>query len=199
MWRPQPTSIGCARLSARPMLAGVGILAVLVLVLLPISAAPSEWVPPVGPPGAPPRVVAGFDPPAAPWLPGHRGVDLATTVGATVRAPAAGVVAFAGPVAGRGVVSVRHAGGLVTTYEPVRTTVGAGTLVHQGQPIGSVDRFAVWHRTCPTVGSVTCLHWGARREGTYVDPLGLLAPPRVRLLPSEPSALSPHARGWAWR
>jgi hypothetical protein len=28
-----------------------------------------------------------------------------------------------------------------------------------------------------------CLHWGLRRGETYLDPMTLLSPPRVRLLP----------------
>ena len=59
--------------------------------------------------------------PDAPFGPGHRGVDLAGSVGAAgARRPAAGTVVFAGPVAGHGVVSVQHDDGLRTTYEPRR-------------------------------------------------------------------------------
>src|SRR5690242_1626756 len=58
-----------------------------------------------------PTVVRGFQPPPQPWLPGHRGVDLAAPVGAIVRAAGPGVVRFAGPLAGRGVVSIDHDGG----------------------------------------------------------------------------------------
>jgi len=43
-----------------------------------------------------PAVVRGFDPPPRPWLPGHRGVDLAAVPGAAVRSAGAGVVRFAG-------------------------------------------------------------------------------------------------------
>src|SRR5262245_12739119 len=77
-------------------------------------------------------VVRGFDPPARPWLRGHRGVDLAGTGGQEVRSAGAGVVAYAGVVAGRGVVSVRHPSGLRTTYEPVTATVGIGQTVGVG-------------------------------------------------------------------
>src|SRR5690349_22598605 len=65
------------------------------------------------------RVVRRFDPPARPWLPGHRGADLAAAPGAVIRAAGAGTIVFSGRVAGRGVVSVAHPGGLRTTYEPV--------------------------------------------------------------------------------
>src|SRR5688500_11978557 len=65
------------------------------------------------------RVVRRFDPPPRPWLPGHRGTDLAAAPGSVVRAAGAGTIVFAGQVAGRGVVSVAHSGGLRTTYEPV--------------------------------------------------------------------------------
>lgn len=148
------------------------------------------WVLPVGPEHGPPRVLTGFDPPALPWLPGHRGVDLAAAAGEPVRAAGDGVVAFAGPVAGRGVISLRHPGGVVTTYEPVRAEVGAGAVVRAGRIIGTVSPATVVHRSCPQ----TCLHWGARRDGRYIDPLSLVAPRPVRLLPGPPRVL-PWASG----
>jgi murein DD-endopeptidase MepM/ murein hydrolase activator NlpD len=108
---------------------------------------------------------------------GHRGVDLAGTPGAAVLSAGAGVVAFAGMVAGRPVVSVDHAGGLRTTYEPVSPTVGAGQTVARGSPLGTL---VPGHAGC-AVGA--CLHWGLRRGEDYLDPLSLLRVPRVRLLP----------------
>src|SRR3954451_12807165 len=74
----------------------------------------------------PPAVVRRFEPPPRPWLPGHRGVDLGGRPAEVVHAAGSGTVAFAGTVAGRGVVSVDHAGGLRTTYEPVHPLVAAG-------------------------------------------------------------------------
>jgi plasmid stability protein len=126
--------------------------------------------------GTPP-VVRAFDPPAAPWLPGHRGVDLAGAPNDPVRAAAAGVVAFAGTVAGRGVVSVDHAGGLRTTYEPVTADVQISDVVRLGSPLGTLD---AGHAGC---NAAACLHWGLRRGATYLDPLLLLRPLRVRLKP----------------
>jgi murein DD-endopeptidase MepM/ murein hydrolase activator NlpD len=124
-----------------------------------------------------PSVVRRFDPPPRPWLPGHRGVDLAASPGAVVRSAGAGVVHFAGTVAGRGVVSVRHANGLRTTYEPVDPLVRAGDQVAAGAAIGTL---AAGHLGCP---AAACLHWGLRRGDEYLDPLSLLGRARVRLLP----------------
>jgi murein DD-endopeptidase MepM/ murein hydrolase activator NlpD len=124
-----------------------------------------------------PRVVRPFDPPAQPWLAGHRGVDLAATPGATVRAAGAGQVRFAGRIAGRPVVSVDHADGLRTTYEPVEPGVRAGDRVSAGSPIGQL---AGVHPGCTVAG---CLHWGLRRGDVYLDPLSLLGLGQVRLLP----------------
>jgi murein DD-endopeptidase MepM/ murein hydrolase activator NlpD len=128
-------------------------------------------------PLAPPSVVRPFDPPPSPWLPGHRGVDLAGPAGVSVLSAGAGTVVFAGSVAGRDVVSVAHPGGLRTTYEPVSPLVAVGDMVAAGGTIGTL---VAGHPGCPVAA---CLHWGARRGAEYVDPLALLGVRRVRLLP----------------
>jgi murein DD-endopeptidase MepM/ murein hydrolase activator NlpD len=140
------------------------------------SAAPPQalWGRPLS---GEPVVTRPFDPPPTPYAAGHRGVDLAGTPGRPVVAAGAGVVAFAGLVAGRPVVSVEHAGGLRTTYEPVQPTVAAGQAVVRGSPLGVL---VAGHGGCPVEA---CLHWGLRRGAVYLDPLSLLRPPRVRLLP----------------
>jgi len=153
--------------------------AVAVAVAGPAAAAPA---PPAATPWSAPlegalRVTRPFDPPAAPYGPGHRGVDLAGAPGAPVLAAGAGIVAFAGMVAGRPVVSVDHPGGLRTTYEPVQPAVAAGQPVARGSPIGTLS---AGHPGCPVAA---CLHWGLRRGGTYLDPLLLVRPVQVRLLP----------------
>jgi murein DD-endopeptidase MepM/ murein hydrolase activator NlpD len=125
------------------------------------------------------RVTRPFDPPPDPFGAGHRGVDLAGAPAAPVLAAADGVVAFAGMVAGRPVVSVDHPGGLRTTYEPVAPSVAAGQPVARGSPVGTLS---AGHAGCPVAA---CLHWGLRRGEVYLDPLGLVRPVRVRLLPLE--------------
>jgi len=124
-----------------------------------------------------PVVVRPFEKPTHRFGPGHRGVDLTGPPGAAVLAAAAGLIVFAGVLAGRGVVSVQHADGMRTTYEPVAPAVAAGVTVARGAVLGAL---APGHPGCPAA----CLHWGARRDRTtYVDPLLLLAPRHVRLLP----------------
>lgn len=147
------------------------------------AAATAPAPPPSGaadyaPPTTPMRVVRPFDPPADPYGPGHRGVDLATSPGESVRTAGSGTVGFAGDVAGRGVVVIVHPGGLRTEYEPLVVRVRAGQRVARGETIGTV---AGSHGSC---APGACLHWSARRGDTYLDPLTLLAPlGPVRLLP----------------
>jgi murein DD-endopeptidase MepM/ murein hydrolase activator NlpD len=160
------------RLAVLVVLAGV-------LATAPAGAAhgepPGHWTWPIG--AGDSSVVHGFDPPAEPWLAGHRGVDLRGRPGAVVRAAGDGVVAFAGRVAGVGVVSVRHADGLLTTYQPVHPGVQRGESVRAGQPIG---RLVLAGSHCLPAA---CLHWGLRRDSDYLDPLALVGAGRVRLLP----------------
>ncbi|MFB9892876.1 murein hydrolase activator EnvC family protein [Planobispora takensis] len=124
-----------------------------------------------------PRVLKGFAPPPQPWLAGHRGVDLAASAGEEVHAAGAGTIGYAGPLAGRGVVTVLHPGGLRTTYLPVRASVRLGQEVASGDVIGTVEDVP---GHCP----VTCLHWGLLRARDYLDPLLLLGLGQVRLLPT---------------
>ena len=142
-----------------------------------VTASSTGYVLPVP---APPLVLTPFAPPANRYGAGHRGVDLAAQPGSTVTAAGTGRVVFAGGLAGRGVVSVEHSGGLRTTYEPVTASVAAGSTVAAGQPIGVLEP---GHAGC---APASCLHWGARLpDRVYLDPMSLLDPWRVRLLPWE--------------
>lgn len=114
-----------------------------------------------------PVVAKYFDAPETPYGAGHRGVDLAAVPGQDVLAADAGVVVFAGLVAGRPVLSVDHDGGLRTTYEPVAAKVAVGDQVYRGQVLGTV---LAGHPGCAIAA---CLHWGVRRGDEYVDPLAL--------------------------
>lgn len=127
-----------------------------------------------------PEIVRGFDPPPKRWLPGHRGIDLAGVAGEQVLAVEAGVVTYSGQIAGVGVVSVTHASGLRSTYQPVTDRVSRGDRVERGDPLGVLD-----------VGGhcilADCLHLGAvRGRHAYVDPTPLLLGVDLALLPVAP-------------
>ncbi|WP_162802742.1 M23 family metallopeptidase [Ornithinimicrobium avium] len=127
-----------------------------------------------------PAVVRRFDPPQERWSAGHRGIDLAGLVGEPVLSVDAGVVAFSGVVAGVGVVSVDHASGLRSTYQPVTDRVARGTRLGRGDRLGALDEGG--HCVLRD-----CLHLGARRgRHHYVDPEPLLRPVTLSLLPVPP-------------
>lgn len=133
-----------------------------VLAAAAARAASTRWYSPL--PGAL-TVTRPFAPPATRWAPGHRGVDLRADTGSHVRAAGSGVVVYAGRLAGRGVISIEHAPGVRTTYEPVRARVRAGQQVSGGHLIGWVS---------PDRRHSGSLHWGLKVRGTYADPMRLL-------------------------
>ncbi len=124
-----------------------------------------------------PEVADGFDPPASDYGAGHRGVDLRGSAGQAVRSALTGTVAYAAPIAGRGVVVVSH-GTTRTTYQPVAATVDVGDPVAAGEVIG---RLQLPGSHC---FPAACLHWGwIEGASTYLDPLRLVGRGPVRLLP----------------
>lgn len=116
-------------------------------------------------------VARPFDKPARNWNRGHRGVDLAATPGASIRAAAAGTVSYVGVIAGTPVVAIEHPDGIKTTYQPVHALIKQGDHVAEGQVIG---------RLTGNDG----LHWGALiGKDDYINPLSLLSLPTIRLKP----------------
>ncbi|WP_133985391.1 M23 family metallopeptidase [Kribbella voronezhensis] len=153
----------------------------------PATAAPpgAEPSPAVWPLTPRPEIVRGFELPAKPWLPGHRGLDLSGSPGQPVLSATKGTITYAGPLAGRGVVVVTN-GPLRTTYEPVIASTHVGATVAPGDQLGTLSS-AGTH--CPPR---TCLHWGLRRAATYLNPLTLLTASPVRLLPLAPPPTTGH-------
>ena len=137
---------------------------------------PALWMPVTGP------VVRGFDARAGPYGPGHRGIDIAAPVGELVRAPAAGRVVFAGPVAGVNWVTLVVAPGVLVTLGPLLDPVATATRVRSKAPVG---RIGPGHAATPaTPASPAALHLSVRVDGVYVDPLVYLVDrPRPRLVP----------------
>jgi murein DD-endopeptidase MepM/ murein hydrolase activator NlpD len=170
------------------------VLLVVAILTLPLSAAPSaesagarstiastraeSSTPPWSWPVAGAHVVVRpYLAPATDYGPGHRGVDLAAD-GTRVLAPADGVVSYAGVVVDRGVLSIAHSEGVVSSYEPVTTELRAGDVVHRGQLVATLD---AGHCSEP------CVHLGVRIDGRYVSPMLFLGEvPRSVLLPTRP-------------
>jgi murein DD-endopeptidase MepM/ murein hydrolase activator NlpD len=116
------------------------------------------------------EVLRSFDAPETSFGTGHRGVDLAATPGTGIRAAGDGIVTFAGRVADTRWVAIDHGDGIVTSYGPLDPrTVDAGRAVRRGELLGTLA--AGGHGLA---GHDRGLHWGARRAGHYIDPLGLL-------------------------
>jgi len=139
-------------------------------------------------PIAPPHpVLRPFQRPATDFGPGHRGVDLGGSVGEAVLSAGDGLVLYAGPLYDRSLVSVEHADGLRTTYEPISPVVRVGQYVARGQLIGYL---MPGHPGCPlpprSGPAAACLHWGVHRDRVYLDPLRLVEIGRIRLLPWPP-------------
>ena len=148
---------------SRPLVLVVLLLAALVPVA-PASAADVSYRLPVAA-----GVLRRFEPTAGPYGPGHRGVDLDVAAGASIGAAADGVVSFAGAVAGVRWVSIDHADGIRTSYGPM-----AGIAVTVGEPVvrgRSIGRLATGGHG--DGGQDRGLHFGARRDGIYLDPLTL--------------------------
>ena len=156
------------------------------LLLVPVAASPlgtppaSQRVAPAGawdwPLPPVPKVMRKFDPPAQRWLSGHRGADLAGSPGTTVSAPAPGIVSFVGKIVDRPVIVLDHGGGLLSSFEPVRSTLGVGAIVSAGDALGMIGTGA----HC----DMRCLHWGLRLDGEYIDPL-------LTIIDTRPSILLP--------
>ena len=96
--------------------------------------------------------------------------------GEGVVAPDDGVVAFRGIVVDRPLITIDHGGGLVSTLEPVDSSLSPGDAVRKGSVVGSLADGG--H------AAAGALHLGARLSGEYINPLALLgASERPVLLP----------------
>ena len=157
----------------------VPLLLALSLAPTPTVAAEAGWPWPVTGP-----ILRGFDPPDSPYGSGHRGIDIVTSPGTPVLAPADGVVAFAGQVGGRLFLTLDHGGGLESTYSWLDSV-----LVRRGEPVarGATVATSGWGHVDALVPH---LHMGVKRDDVYLDPLSLLEPISVgafiRLAPTWP-------------
>ena len=181
------------------------LLALLVLLLVLWVPAAGAWTWPVGGP-----VLQGFSfDPAHPYAGGqHRGIDVGGDAGASVLAPAAGVVSFAGtvPTSGKS-VTIDTADGLSVTLTHLGSiAVAKGGAVAEGAVVGTVGPSGTPELDVPYV------HLGIRSAADpqgYLDPLLFLpvaaappaaapaaapvAPPAAAAPPAEPAVAPPVA------
>lgn len=141
-------------------------LCALVILLGPAAAiAPAAGRPFIPPVEA--ELIRGYEPAAHRYGPGHRGIDYSVPVGTPVRASAEGEVSFAGSVGHGLYVTIQHAGGIATTYSFLsEVLVSRGEQVGQGRVIGLSGE---GHSDGPDA-----LHFGAKLNGEYIDPMLLL-------------------------
>ena len=85
-------------------------------------------------------------------------------------------------LAEKGLVATDAIDAVVELYErDVGPQNGARVVAHAWTDPAYRERLlADGHAGCT---AEACLHWGLRRGEVYLDPLSLLRPPRVRLLP----------------
>jgi len=138
-------------------------------------------------------VLRGFLADDDPYLGGqHRGVDIGASSGADVRAPARGVVAFAGslPHAGLGVTVRTEDGYSITLLHLGSVGVRVGTEVAEGEGVGIIGPSGEVEHAEPYV------HLGIRVTAEphgYLDPLSLLPPraPQAEPPPEPPATQAP--------
>ncbi|MDQ3620599.1 MAG: peptidoglycan DD-metalloendopeptidase family protein [Actinomycetota bacterium] len=122
-----------------------------------------------------------FEPPESDYGRGHRGIDYGVVPGVKVRASAAGIVSFAGQVAGANAVTLDHGGGVETTYTRLGIiSVLQGMRIDQGHFVGT--------SSAAHPGEWAGLHFGVKVHDRYVDPLTYLGPvdvsEAIRLAPT---------------
>jgi murein DD-endopeptidase MepM/ murein hydrolase activator NlpD len=175
----------------RSVASGALALATTVTALWPASAAgaqPSQAAPPAPPYSPPVSAPIGdpFRPPVGAYGAGNRGLEYDTEPGDAVWASADGTVVFAGPVAGTLHVTVRHTGGVRTSYSFLTAiAVVLGQHVRRGDRVGIAGER---------------LHFGARAGDAYFDPASLFVGGEVdvELLPFEiPPGSTPEAEARA--
>ena len=138
---------------------------------------------------APVTIENGFQAPAHQYASGHRGIDVKTTPGTPVSAPASGSVHFVGVVAHKPVLTIRVNERTVYSFEPLHSDLRVGDAVLAGELLGSTTEGG----HCES----RCLHFGVRVDDEYVNPFRFLTG-RPTLLPGAHASLGesrPYALG----
>ncbi len=84
-------------------------------------------------------------------------------------------MSYVGTVVDRPVITIDHGNGLRSSFEPVASSLAAGSAVAEGDVLGQVQ--AGHCGPAPP-----CLHWGVRRGEDYVNPLAFVMDQRPSVL-----------------
>lgn len=131
----------------------------------PSLGSQTSWLPPVV--GS--KLINSYRSPESPYGAGHRGVDYEVALGQGVFAPANATVSFVGKVIDRPLLSLSHGQNILSSYEPVCSSLVVGQAVSAGELIGEVcgaEQQYVSH--CQ---DRPCLHFSTRRDSEYLSPL----------------------------
>ena len=124
------------------------------------------------------RLLRDFDLYGGEFAAGHRGVDVETWPGETIRSPITGWVHFAGYVVNRPITSVLSPQGELYAFEPACSLFEPGQSIERGEALAEVCPGGEDYSHCEQ----TCLHISLRVAGHYLSPLsalGLLEPSRL--------------------
>lgn len=141
------------------------------------QGARTDHIPPTYSPPLYTEVIDTFRPPKSFAGRGNRGLEYGSTWDQIVYASSSGWVVFAGPVGGRGVVSIEHADGIRTTYTGMdEIWVDEYDYLEKGHTLGL---------------AADSLHFGAKLGRHYLDPQILLdisadPPTKARLIVEPP-------------
>ena len=131
----------------------------------PSQASQSQFSPPVV--GS--SVIHHYRQSETPYSAGHRGVDYEVVLSQGVFAPADATVHFVGKVVNRQLISLSHDQQLISSYEPVCSTLTEGDPVQKGELIGEVCEGDQTYS--PHCEGQSCLHFSIRKNGEYLSPL----------------------------
>lgn len=160
----------------------------------------SDWLSPLE---STPAIAHDYRAPLTRFGAGHRGVDYRVKGKTSLVAPADGVIAWANTVALQPTVSIQHANGYRTAYQPACTDLAVGTSVSKGQvfamvcdnipaaataadlariaggTIGKVGKVVEYAgkaaiRVASHCSPVLCLHFSLRHNGAYLSPLSMI-------------------------
>lgn len=178
-------SVAKLRLVRPVMLVSITLLVVAALLLLaPIVQAleitncrPARWDLPLGSFGEP-GIIHEIDRDIGRYEAGHRGIDLAGSVGDVIYAPQTGKVLWKGVVGGKPTFTFQ-VGDLKLTFTPASTTRSLGESVARGDALGVLAQNTDGSNHCE---EGVCLHWGVLDEDeTYLDPKAFIYRPRIVL------------------